>query len=385
MFQPISPHEAVDLRTPELQSPEVLEDLRLLQSQRPQPFESLPPSAAAAPARPELLDDLRQLRGWYEQADSLERCIAQLSAKVHANNQKLYVARRQAAEAKSRKTHAAGSIPKLSRARRDIESRSVEMVAALKVERENAVQRAKTNKGLRRSLLKLHYRLGHDTAHTEDIQEVVKHEAKLEEVIGVEEDTLCRTIDGMSAVHERLTQQVSKEREKRVKLREAARAKLDRVEQSQVGLRDMLDQHEAAVSRIKERLSYQQEKTREAEHALAATREEARRASTSVEKHQDARRSMHTELLGVQRAHERLRSDLEMTHARLQEMSEKESKAQTCWRLKHMEQLDTRLREKRARDQDVVIAEEGDEEPLAVVTAEVTADEPLVNARAGGC
>lgn len=332
------------------------------------PSQQVSPSAVPAPAPPELLQELRNLREWYEEVHRLERQIAEWSAKVKENDQQLVVARRQAAEARARKAQAAESVPKLSRARREVETRSSAMVSALQSERENAVKRTKDNRGLRRSLQGLHQRLGYTAGHTDNIEEIRKQEAELEKVARVEEDTLMQTIEGMAEVQERLTKQVASEREKRLRLKEAARAKLERVELGQAGLKEQLNQHEAAVSEIKERLSAQEERTHAAQEALSLSRQAARQAGHSVEQQHDARRAMHAELIAVQREHERLRSDHETTLQKLEDIAERESKAQLSWRLQHMERLDARIRAKKNLDQDVVVAEE-----------------PDLNTRAGGC
>jgi len=47
-----------------------------------------------------------------------------------------------------------------------------------------------------------------------------------------------------------------------------------------------------------------------------------------------------------------------MTLAKLEEISERESKAQHSWRLEHMEKLDARIHAKRSLDQDVIVADE---------------------------
>merc|ERR1719329_172492 len=168
----------------------------------------------------------------------------------------------------------------------------------------------------------------------------------------------------MSEVTQRLTKRFESERDKRLRLREAARAKLERVEQSQVGLRELMDQHEAAIAEMKERLHHQQERTHAAEHVLEISKQAVKRAGLLVEQQTDARRAMHSELLGVQRAHESLRSDLEMTQVKLHDLSESENKAQTTWRLKHMEKLDSRIRVRQSLDQDVVVADAEDDDPL---------------------
>jgi len=133
-------------------------------------------------------------------------------------------------------------------------------------------------------------------------------------------------------------------------------------------LRHQLDLHDEAVSEIQERLSDQEARTRAAEHTLAISRETARRASVRVGQQKEGRRAMHGELLAVQRDHEELRMDLEMTLSKLEHMSEREEKAQLSWRLQHMERLDLHLKAKRDLDQDVVVAEE-----------------LYVNVTAGGC
>lgn len=355
--------------------PELLDGLRQSQPCLSQPH--LPSTLAThvpVSTPPELLNDLRNLRQWYEEADRLERQIAQMTVKVQDNEKQILAARRQAAEAKTRKAHAARTIPKLSRARREIDTRSSEMLTALQAERETVVQRTKDNRGLWRSLQRLQARLedtpgepgigahsseqGANAGRADTIEQVVQKQAELEEAARVEEETLKLSIEGMGNVQERLKQRVETERQKRLRLREAARAKLERVEESQDGLRDQLDLHEKAVSQIQQRLSDQEARTRAAEHTLAISRETARRASARVEQQKEGRRAMHGELLAVQRDHEELRMDLEMTLAKLEHMSEREEKAQQCWRLQHMERLDLHLKAKRDLDQDVVVAEE---------------------------
>lgn len=321
---------------------------------------------------PELLQDLGNLRAYYEEASILERQIAQLSTRVQNNDRHLHAARRQAAEAKARKVQAADSVPKISRSRREAESRSSEMASALQVERENGKKRSKDNQGLHRSLLRLHTQLGDTTSQTENNEQVMMRETQMEEKARVEEETLRQSIEGMKVVEQRLAKQVEKEREKRLQLKEAARLKLERVEVHQAGLREQLDKPEAEVSEMRERLSKQEDRTREAQHALSQSREVARGAALIVEQQKEARRAMHAELLGVQQAHEEVRTDLETTLAKLDEVSEQEAKAQQSWRLQHIERLDARIQAKRSLDRDIVVAED-------------VVEDPNSSAKAGGC
>lgn len=356
----LRPLEAVALRSPD--PPE--------ESRPPQPVlsqSSSPPPLEVATS-PELLQDLGQLREWYEEASHLERQIAQLSAKANHNEHQLAATRRRAAEVRTQKEQAAKSIPQLSRTRKEAEKRSLAMAASLKAEQENVAKRTKDNKGLRRSLQKLLKRLGHVTLHTEDIEKVICKEEEFEEVAHIEEETLKETMKGMSDMQERLTKQIREERQKRLQLRDAARAKLERVEQSQAGLKKQLDDHNDVLSAMKGRLAAQEERTHAAQQALALSREAYRRAGQFVEEQQETRRAMHAELMNVQRAHENLRADLEVTLLKLDEISLRESKAQEKWRVQHMERLDARIRANQELDQDVVVAED-----------------PFLHARAGGC
>jgi len=197
---------------------------------------------------------------------------------------------------------------------------------------------------------------------------VICKEEEFEEVAHIEEETLKETMKGMSDMQERLTKQIREERQKRLQLRDAARAKLERVEQSQAGLKKQLDDHNDVLSAMKGRLAAQEERTHAAQQALALSREAYRRAGQFVEEQQETRRAMHAELMNVQRAHENLRADLEVTLLKLDEISLRESKAQEKWRLQHMERLDARIRANQELDQDVVVAED-----------------PFLHARAGGC
>merc|ERR1712139_545440 len=108
------------------------------------------------------------------------------------------------------------------------------------------------------------------------------------------------------------------------------------------------------------RLSEQEERTRQAQNELVKSRETLRKAGQIMQHQKEARRAMHAELVGVQRTHENLRLDLEMTLAKLEEVSERECKAQQSWRLQHIERLDARIRAQRDLDQDVVVAEAED-------------------------
>merc|ERR1712146_402242 len=130
-------------------------------------------------------------------------------------------------------------------------ARHAAMVAALKAERQTCARRKKDNFGLRRSLKRLQERLGSTVSNAGGLEEVAKLEVELEQAAHVEEDTLLATIDGMNQVQKRLTDRVALEREKKQHLRAAARAKLERVEQSKSGLMDLVKEHEDAVAEIK--------------------------------------------------------------------------------------------------------------------------------------
>jgi chromosome segregation ATPase len=304
-----------------------------------------------------MLTSLRTLGKWYEEANQLERQIAHLSSKVQENDRRLVAAQRQSKESRARKVQAADSIPRIYRARKEIEARHAGVKAALKAEQEKCARSKKDNVGLGRSLKRLQERLGSTVLTAGEIEEQARLEMEVEEFAHVEEATLLATIDSMAQVQKRLTDQVASERQKRHDLRVAARAKLDRVEQGKTGLTEQVKEHEAAVAKMKERLQEQEARTEAAERELMFSRELARRAGICVEQQQEARRAMHSELLGVQRTHESLRADLEVTLDKLEYVSERESKAQAKWRLQHMEKLDSRIHAQRELDQDVVVAE----------------------------
>jgi len=319
-------------------------------------------------ASPELPEDLNQLRVWYEEENNLERDVAKLMAKVQENDRRLARARKQVAEGRAQKEHAIEIVPKLGRRRRELSTRSSEMAAALRAELESGSKRQKDNRGLQRSLAKLQQRLGHAALQAGEFGDAVRQQAELEDAALIEEESLCLTIAGLEEVHDKLSEKVAAERRKRLQLKQAAIAKLERDDQSQAGLRQKVKEHEAAILMMRDQLAEQEARTQFAEEELARSHALLSQARSYVDQQQEARNAMHRQLLDVEMAVDSLRTDLEVTNARVQEITESEGRAQQSWRLKHMEKLDSKIRARQDMDKDILVA-----------------DEPHVQVSVGGC
>merc|ERR1719265_467418 len=121
--------------------------------------------------------------------------------------------------------------------RLQLEERLAEAEAALREELDNGLKRARDNKGLRRSLHLARKRAGLLSTKVEELEEAVAEEADLEDIADEEENTLRHAIHGMEDVHHFLTQRITFQREKRLRLKHLARSKLEKAEQDQSDLR----------------------------------------------------------------------------------------------------------------------------------------------------
>lgn len=300
---------------------------------------------------------VEQLRAWYEEASKLERHITTLSAKVRDGERQLATSRQEASEVRARKEHAAANLPRHGRARRLLDERLAEARAALREELENSLKRGRDNKGLRRSLHVAQKRAGQVATKVEELEEEVAEEADLEDIADEEGGSLRHAILGMEDAQHFITQRIATQREKRMRLKALARAKLEKVEQDQSGLRKQVADLDSEVEEWRMRLMEQEARTAAARMDLVSCQEAASRAAAYVQREQESRRAMHRELLDVQRAQEQLRSDLEATLKRLEELNAEEAEAQQQWRMHHMAKLDSRIDEYRRLDQDIIVAE----------------------------
>mmetsp|Transcript_131981 Transcript_131981/g.240028 ORF Transcript_131981/g.240028 Transcript_131981/m.240028 type:complete len:311 (-) Transcript_131981:97-1029(-) len=300
---------------------------------------------------------VQQLQAWYEEASRLERHTVTLSAKVREGERQMASAQQEAMEIRSRKEQAAANLPRHGRTRRLLEERLAEAEAALREELDNGLKRARDNKGLRRSLHLAQKRTGRVAVQVEELEEALAEEADLEDIAGEEGEQLRHAIHGMEDVQYFLAQRVAFQREKRLRLKALARSKLEKVEQGQSGLRSQVADFESEVEQWRQRLAEQEVRTATVKMEVVKCEEAAARASAYARAELESKRDMHRQLLDVQRAHEKLRTDLEATLKRLEEMNAEEAQAQQHWRSHHMAALDARIDARRQLDQDIIVAE----------------------------
>merc|ERR1719171_1720427 len=91
--------------------------------------------------------------------------------------------------------------------------------------------------------------IGHAQNSVRITQEKAAEAAQAEDASRVEEASLRRNLPCMADVQQSLVDRVAAEREKRLRLKSAARAKLRKVEESHGGLRQALGSHDREVER----------------------------------------------------------------------------------------------------------------------------------------
>merc|ERR1712224_505075 len=154
----------------------------------------------------------------------------------------------------------------------------------------------------------------------------------------------------MAEVQQSLAQRVTLEREKRLKLKAAARAKLQKVEEGQGGLRQELGSLTREIDKWKAKLKEQLDKQKAAEADLAQTLKKAQESEARAQKSQVEKANMQRELLEMQRLHEKLVTELELTGSRLQDINARQREERELWQARQLEKIDNRLDQQRRLD-----------------------------------
>lgn len=288
----------------------------------------------------------------------LEREVLTLTRRLAVMQCRLDATKNEAAEASGRVGQAARAPRQAARANREAGRKLAEARAEL---REALARRAANvcdNKGLRRSVHALQARIAGMGVKLRHHEETVARAAGCQDAALAEEASLRCHVGTMDDLRVALERRLADERDARLRLKAAARLKLERVAANDAPLREQLRQHELDLERWRAQLAEQEARTRAAIADLAQAREEAERAAAEAAERLEARLSLRREHTEARRAHDALQGDLETAAARSGELAQHAAAGQRRWRAQHIAHLDARLGERSRLDKEIVIADE---------------------------
>mmetsp|Transcript_14958 Transcript_14958/g.32883 ORF Transcript_14958/g.32883 Transcript_14958/m.32883 type:complete len:335 (+) Transcript_14958:90-1094(+) len=297
------------------------------------------------------------LRARYERANELEFGLARLEEELQASVPGLLIARREASDASAALEVTAGGLPAVKRECRLRRVLLAEVEHSLVEELEGRQRRERDNQGLHRTLTELQRRFSHALERARREAAATAEAKSASDAAHIETDCLKRTICGLEEGRQLLVDRVARERDKRLRLKAAARMKLSELEATGASICIELKEKEAQLAEAQSLVDQQQAQTEIALKELARCRDMANHAAAAAAQREEAAKDMHGELLHMQRAHAVLQKDFDETMLELNEKLHRESKAQRQWRLQHMEALDARLKTRKQLDQDVIVAQ----------------------------
>lgn len=309
---------------------------------------------ASVPVMQSMASDFRAKLG---EVGRLEREILTLTRRVAVTQRRLDASRSEAAEANDRVGQAAQAPPLAARARRQTDQRLAEVQTELQEALVTRAANVRDNKGLRRSVHALQARLANVGVKVRDCEETVVRADSQRDAALAEEASLRCHVGSMDDLQVTLEGRVAEEREARLRLKAAARLKLERVAAADAPLKEQLRQHELDIERWRAQQAEQEARTRAALADLAQARAEAAWAAAEEATKRDARLSLRREHAEARRAHDALQRQLEAAEARSGELAQNAAAGGRRWRSQHLEHLDARLDERRRLDREIVVAD----------------------------
>lgn len=296
------------------------------------------------------------LTSWYAQANELEIQAEILAGRIAAVNQRLPSAREETVLERTRRDVVAKDNMLRQRAISKLKAQvqDARKLRDAEIEKQKSLDR--DIKGLIRSLNKLREQAGHATNSVEIKKEQAAGASASENASHVEEESLRSNLQCMGEVQKSLAERVALEREKRLKLKAAARAKLARVEDNQAGERQELGNISRDFEKWKAKLKDQEAKYAKTEKEFKETLLKAQDAETRAKKAQAEKGGMQRELLEMQLLHEKLVTELDTTGSRLQGICSRQREERELWQAKQLEKIDTRVHLRRQLDQEEVVA-----------------------------
>lgn len=312
-------------------------------------------SCTSVPVMQNLASDFRAKLA---EVGQLEREVLSLTRRVAVMQRRVDASRAEAAEASGRVRQAAQAPPYAARAHREADQRWTEASAELQEALATRAAHIRDNKGLRRTLHALQARLAGLGVDVEQREGQAARAAGCQDAALAEEASLRCHVGSMDDLQVTLARRLAGERDARLKLKAAARLKLERVAAADAPLRDRLREHELDLERWQAQLTEQEARTRAAQADVKLAREEAEHAATEAAERRAARLRLRREHAEARRAHDVLQGELEAAEARSGELAQQASVGQRHWRAQHLTHLDTRLGERRRLDREILVASE---------------------------
>lgn len=289
---------------------------------------------------------------------ALEALIEDLQAQLQTGSrqQELTEFREKARLARIARDQASVEFAAAQRTRKLAEKRLNDVRRELQEERSRETQLDRDIEGLNRTLLRLQQR---QSEADEKVMEHLKTIALLdadEEALQAETTQLEESISELGPVQQDLQEQLEVEHQKRLTLKAAVRAKMERVEAKLSLLRAEGDSKAASLQSLRQQVAAQQAETNAAKAALDAAKAEAADASERTLRQLKAKEEMHRQMLEVRRIHFELKERLKATKHALEQLAREDNEVQSLWRMNHLERLDSRLATRRAFDQEILIA-----------------------------
>lgn len=268
----------------------------------------------------------------------------------------LRVARHQAAEAASLRDQHARELAVAQRERRIAAQTLSEVQAAIAAAEAERSAKESDCRGLRRTLERIHSKLGGAVQETDQSRPPQMQIQDDFEIYEIEERALLQNIASVQEVGNTFRRRLQAEREKRLRLKASARAKLERVEESNAQLRRSVQKREQEVEALKAQVCGQQK-------ALQAALEEQRQCeedlTASKWRHQERyneKRQLQLEVLNLEQQHEQMRKEHTSMLDSIQLKAEKRREARRGWNLQHLARVDARTERHRSFDQDFMVA-----------------------------
>lgn len=289
---------------------------------------------------------------------ALEALIEDLQAQLKAGSrqQELTEFREKARLARIAREQASVEFAAAQRTRKLAEKRLNDIRRELQEECSRDTQLDRDIEGLHRTLLRLQQRQSEADVKVMEHQKTIALLDADEESLQVEASKLEESISELGPVQKDLQEQLEVERQKRLTLKAAVRAKMERVEAKLSLLRAEGDRKAASLQSLRQQVAAQQVEANAAKAALDAAKAEAADASERTLRQLQAKEEMHRQMLEVRRIHFELRERLKATKHALEQLAREDNEVQTQWRMNHLERLDSRLATRRAFDQEILIA-----------------------------
>lgn len=292
-------------------------------------------------------------------ATDLEREIAMLTQRLQQTAALVDSAQQAARRCNSARSEARVRIPVSGHSLRQVRGQLENTKTLLAEEFALQERHRKDNAGLRRSLAGLQRRL-QGLNETLRLREEDAATARMKERDTVVKcSTLEQSISSMAGLHRSLELQVEREHDKRLRLKAAARAKVERVGQAEQTLRQQLSDFDEEMDGWRRRVQEQEERTAEATRALEEARAEATDAERRCRELSAAREDLHQQVLFAEREHCKLQKQLASTLERIDHLNQTDMERQRSFRTNYLEHLDSTIERRRCLqrlDRDVDIS-----------------------------